>query len=831
MDRANDKALLARLLATENITVIHKKIPTAMFDVKGRTLMLPIWKEMAGDIYDMLIGHEVGHALFTPKVDKNEAGQLIDPKNVKIAALLMNVVEDARIEKLIKRRYPGLRGNFVRAYRDLTDRDFFRTKGKDLTQLNLIDRLNLHFKCGASYGIQFNEAEEPFVKMLSELESWDDSVRADKALYEYMKMHPETQPPPPPQDGESGEESDESGESSDSKKSPKKKSKSNKNDKDKKKKKKSESEKSESEESESDDSEESEESDDSDGSGESEGEENESEGEESNDSDSEGDSEAEGEDSDDDSESDAGNAGESEGEESDLDGEGEAADDADGEEGDSESETDALVTPTEHPEPAPGGNNGAGSTGAILPDDAPDFEIGTQQSFNDLENSLVDATARDIHYVNLPRPMLKNSIVPFKDVHKEIYDYYAQKPKGDPSRVDEAKKRLLDFTKENSPVIAYLAKEFEINKAADEQRRTQIATSGMLDTRKLHRYKFSEDIFKRLTSVTHGKNHGLVVFVDWSGSMSTHLAGTFEQLFILSMFCRKVNIPFDVYTFGASDRYNTGGKKYFSETPGEMRLGCGNLRHFLSSEMSGSQYQAALINLMMLRIGSCERGSTSPENGMGGTPLNEAIISCSEVVKQFRLRNNVQIVNAIFITDGDANSTTEVIGDDGRRSMMIRGGDKVIMRDQDTKREYVATDDWDSAANSITAMLLQWLREKMEINVIGFFITASTRAANLSHSIGREMTKEDQKSWTKDGFVKTTQRGYTEYYVIPGGNALNVTSAGLNVTGPMTVENVKKAFLEQNKGRLKSRVLLGRFVKLIAGREVIEVKNNERVKV
>ena len=59
------KTLLAKLLATEDISVVHKNMPTAYFDTHKRELGLPILKNMSGDIYDMMTLHEVGHALWT----------------------------------------------------------------------------------------------------------------------------------------------------------------------------------------------------------------------------------------------------------------------------------------------------------------------------------------------------------------------------------------------------------------------------------------------------------------------------------------------------------------------------------------------------------------------------------------------------------------------------------------------------------------------------------------------------------------------------------------------------------------------------------------------
>ena len=118
------KSYLAKLLATENITVEHRKVPTAFFDLKKRLLVVPIWKqEMSNDVLDLLLSHEIGHALYTPMKEWQKAVD-ID----KIPHSFLNVIEDARIEKLVKRKYAGLSQIFIRGYRDLIEKDFFKTK-------------------------------------------------------------------------------------------------------------------------------------------------------------------------------------------------------------------------------------------------------------------------------------------------------------------------------------------------------------------------------------------------------------------------------------------------------------------------------------------------------------------------------------------------------------------------------------------------------------------------------------------------------------------------------------------------------------------------------
>ena len=70
--KANIKNQLAKLLATENITVQENNVKTASFDVVNRVLTLPIFKTDSKDVTDMLIAHECAHALFTPTKSWNE---------------------------------------------------------------------------------------------------------------------------------------------------------------------------------------------------------------------------------------------------------------------------------------------------------------------------------------------------------------------------------------------------------------------------------------------------------------------------------------------------------------------------------------------------------------------------------------------------------------------------------------------------------------------------------------------------------------------------------------------------------------------------------------
>ena len=156
----NQKDSLARLMATENLTVVHKKIPTAYFDVKNRILACPTFKDdISNELYDLFMGHEVGHALYTPY-----EGLHSTLKKNKTLKGYLNVIEDVRIEKGIRNKYAGLRKSFFKAYGELMQRDFFNLKGRDLQSLALIDKINLITKCGSLVSIDLNEEESEWLK-------------------------------------------------------------------------------------------------------------------------------------------------------------------------------------------------------------------------------------------------------------------------------------------------------------------------------------------------------------------------------------------------------------------------------------------------------------------------------------------------------------------------------------------------------------------------------------------------------------------------------------------------------------------------------------------
>lgn len=181
LPQSND--ILAKLLAHENIDIVRSNVRTASFDIRNRVLVLPRWKDMSQSCEQMLILHEVGHALFT---SEEKYGVIFQKEKIHLKEYA-NVIEDARIEARMKERYPGCRKTFTEGYKELRDKDFFEIKDRDLSKMLLIDRINIYFKVGYNSGVTFNAEEMPYVQRVEKCKNETEVIALAEEIYEYSK--------------------------------------------------------------------------------------------------------------------------------------------------------------------------------------------------------------------------------------------------------------------------------------------------------------------------------------------------------------------------------------------------------------------------------------------------------------------------------------------------------------------------------------------------------------------------------------------------------------------------------------------------------------------
>ena len=817
MSLVNTKSMLAKLLASENLTIEHGNYETASMDVKNRVLRLPIWKEMSGSLYDLMVLHEVGHALYTPEDGWHESAS---DKGAGYKSFL-NVVEDARIERKIKDKYPGGRRAFTDGYLDLIRKDFFGIKGMDLNELNLIDRINLHFKGGFVHDIEFTDEEMEFVEKVSKTRTWDDVVRVTDELYEYAK--------------ETESETDMSDHSMMS-------------------------------------------------FGMDEGEEGEGEEMEM---DMAGEEPAESfedmleklgkrglEAGDEEKEESGGMSAENEGEGKDSDDEGktvgdESTDEESGDIGTSPSDKDS-----ENASDVDNGSFGTGAGRGKPVESGGSFEIDpsslTDKNFREREGELVQNSdsGYSYDYGNMPVANTDEIIIDHKEIHGLISDHYvrALEINNDCDQIARATKEFVEFRSKNKKTVEYLAKEFEMKKAADAHSRTATANSGIIDTSMLHTYKYNEHIFKKINVTMDGKNHGLVMVVDWSGSMNGNIKGTIEQMMVLVMFAKRVNIPFEVFLF--SDSYpsrrrrdttyeeyrKTGWTHKDGGKNGDLVISSYHLLNVFSSRMRANELHTAYIN--MTALASCyEREQyyystyrTMPsELSLGGTPLNDSLLTMHTYLPEFKAKNNVQIVNLIFLTDGDSaggeyiwERRTEtrkrydgtIYEHETDMRNLERGyrwnsnkNTKTIIRDSKTKKEYEldVSSGGRFSRNDMTNALVEILRDSHGCNVVNFYIVPKLSRHDMldfvPESSENKMVDMDKlhSSWRKEGHViGENYGGWSELYLIRGGKNLDVVETNLDVNTGAKKGEIKRAFAKMNKNKLKNRLLLSKFVDMVA---------------
>ena len=777
------KSQLAKLLATENLTIEHQKIRTAMFDPKNRVLYCPIWKDMTGATYDHMLGHEVGHALYTPAEGWHEQASSLGAKYKGF----LNVVEDARIEKKVKRKYPGIRSSFVKSYQALFEQNFFGVKGRDLNSLSFIDRLNLHTKSSGTTKVDFTDEEMKLVKQVEACETWEDVVRVTKAVFNYSKeeQFEMLQQLLSSMDYQKDDEADESGDN----------------------------------------------------------------GYEYSDYDEE-----EGEE-----EQEASQSG-----------------DMKGESGSEKQEAKKSNSQNDDGDETNSDENGnsINHEKESKPTDIDQFEPScqTDENFRKNEDNLVSQECKPYVYAKIPKANLENIVTPAKRVHQLLEKYYFNHS-GAPERSARfesyASSKVKEFKSKNERYVSLLAKEFEMKKAARAYAKAKVSNTGDIDISKLYKYQVEDNIFRKMMRVPKGKSHGLVLLLDRSGSMSRNMAGSIEQILVLAMFCRKVNIPFVLYGFGdvtesrAVDYpgYDIKKNVCFQQNVNEFSFDTVFLREYINSKMSNSEFNRCIRNLVLLKesytSGYHSLGRPMSEH-LGNTPLLQAMIALEPITKQFRKVNNLDLVNLVVVHDGDADNTSRVNVERDPHEWEKQGEKIIRPTSFNSSRENVFIKDYESKLQvkiepsilngfydeSFRIAIFDWFRAKTGAKIFGFFIAGQSR--ELRQALVHRYVNKDGKSISEilkekyssthmlilpersdiikdivakmksEKFIQSYNKGYEAFFIMPGGSDLQIEDEELVVTGAVTANKLKTAFMRMNKKKAVNRVMVSRFIDGIA---------------
>ena len=708
--------LSARLLATENLSVVRAATRTASFDIKSRVLTLPLWKDMTPEIEDMLVGHEVGHALYT-------GDEYLKPiqDNPKMMGYL-NVLEDVRIEKMMKRKYPGLRKRMNEGYKQLNDRDFFGVKQvQNLEDLLLIDKINLYFKAGFACGVTFTPDEKPFVNRAERTETIEEVIALADEIYAYSKEQLEKKKQQQIQ-AEPEEESEE---------------------------------------------------------------------------------EPQGEFDD-----------------SDMDFDDDMFEDM-------EDETDLKPSRTQ-PKQDPS---------EATPEE---LESKTDRNFAKQLEDLADESTR-YKYHEFDKEYYQSPVVDYKTILNETKPYFITENMSDNEVNVITSKSNADYEKfknETIRAVNYLVKEFEMRKSAQMYKRAQISKSGSLDMKRVWSYKLQDDLFKRVTILPQGKNHGMLFLLDWSGSMDGVIEDTLKQVINLVMFCQRIQIPFRVLAFTSQymdrryghekpfdyDKYRDWSMNKAKRNEYKSVLTNANNFHLLelfSSKMSTTEFHSMARRVIDRRFQWNEGYS------MGGTPLNEALAWVYLNLGGYIKTNNIEKMTLITLTDGEGGALQSTTGDlaeqtyeydENRNYKKIK--QKHFIRDEVTQKTYELSRYSGIQTNTILSMI----KDRYDIMVVGFYICRNNRRdlesainANLPRFAGNHANQVD--SWRRDfrehGFASIKNTGRDDLFLIPQ-TSTKIEEGELSVAADANAKSIARNFTKFLNVKKTSRVLLNRFVGYVA---------------
>ena len=724
-------SLFAKALATENIFVsFESNAKTATFDVTSRTLIIPDWK-VSNVLRDMIVAHEVAHALFTPA--KELLSALEAAKGRKLHAdgykACVNVIEDARIERCIKEKFPGCRRDFYSGYKEILDTDLFQLKSLNMDDLTIVDKVNLHFKFGlfGLMNISINDAEQAFIDRVAATKSFDDVVALADELYAMQ-----------------AEEDEKKGRTRS------------------------------------------------------------------------------------------------------VDGDGNTITDL----------TDAMQT---------------------------------MQKDGDLEKAHKVSNLRYEDYPHLSYPLPKcnssEAIITFNDLlidcrtaMRIAAKHYGSTSHGNDadvfsSTIENAYSGLEQFRKESTSTVRELVAQFERRKAAEEIRKERMKPTGTINPDRLHQFKTHDDIFLRNLVKHEGKKHGMVMLIDWSGSMGDCIDGVVRQLLTLTWFCRKANIPFEVFLYtefgGFSDselqkkhkvdKYEDRFERLYGatylksvRTSGDnLNLNNVALRQVLSSSMTDSQI-LEMEQVLWMFSASMERsnpnchylmGSISTSMGMHGTPSCEALMAIHDFIPKFRAATGSQIVDFIHITDGDPTGlgraghnayvpvkSVRVQHISTGRTLTINADRRGYLRSLNSDIQYFLVDEI-RKLGCVTVGFSIGPMSGIGSHLLNKFVRIVPDAANLNDPVHRLAFDKGEKSYNdfykKENFLPantTLTPGFDEYYIVrpvkPLGAEMDDTANATN----STLTKIRNQFLKSLNSRKVSRVFLSRFIDLIAGRRVGKFK-------
>jgi hypothetical protein len=513
--------------------------------------------------------------------------------------------------------------------------------------------------------------------------------------------------------------------------------------------------------------------------------------------------------------------------------------------------------------------------------------VETQEEFDRRVQDIVNNKVGERQYFRLPEANLNSLIIPYnevmeygsqrihtviasgKETHPEYQSYYRSSA---PEVFAQAPAEFNTFRKRSIKIVNYMAKEFERKKAADEYRKESVSKTGVLDMTKIHQYKYNDDLFLRNTIRPDGKNHGMVMLMDWSGSMSDKIFDTVKQTLNMVWFCKKVNIPFEVYAFSNMWANERKTRNLFIEEGMEKEYGYGwdqmvmtdemlnyrlrlqeefkvlerlgnwkvepgmahfstdnsfNLLNMLSSRMSAKQLTEA--SRLLFTCGSTMRYYSSKWGrlDLGSTPLLPAIVAMHKVIPNFQSRYGLDKTSLMVLTDGDGNIRFQGIEGESASFYGYNLGN-YMLEDPKTKKVYKLNDFMTQQGYGYDVQLqeravMTMLQDKYNVRIVGLLLSSddTVRRKVLEKYLGWYSYNQSahsvvRKDARKTGVATVPCPGYDEFHIVPTAKLRDKSDSLDAIEEDMTAGKMKRIFSKAQTNKVGNKVLVNRLIDRIA---------------
>lgn len=689
MKKAKD--IVAKLMAEEDIEIVRAPVSTASFDLVSRVLTIPNWKDLSDVVEDMFIGHEIGHAKHTniTYIDK-----LKTENNNPLIMDILNVLEDNRIERLVKEEYPNMRQTFSQGYKELWDKGFFGEISDAF-----IDKVNIYSKVGVLSGVEFDSEEQELFDKINTTVTMADVISLVDEVKEFTKKNL----------GSDVNSILDNILNEAEKKHINKKIKET-------------STKSES------------------------------------------------------SRSDE----------------------------DSVSINDSEKFPTVKQNPFNESSWGSSDDDAIDKEDRISFN--DFYTDDDVDAIIAGHLSHNRFLHNLDKMVDKNTQFLYytTDDYVNLYGegeiHYTEILKNCKNAIKKITTTDYKNTNFNNLMsvingnVSGMIREFEMRKAADEQKRLATHRTGELNMRKIHNYKISDNLFKTYTTVKSGKNHGMIMLVDWSMSMQDIISDTLIQVVHLAVFCRKMNIPYRVFAFTSKnqdiERNKTDKKQIMLKV---------NHFEFFNERMSAVEFN----DMCKLLLNYVDFVSVSQNYRLDSTPLNDSLLIMNDYIKEFKKSSNVEKTSFVVLTDGESSA----IGggffrnkdtDEDQLNLIINK-----LTDTVTKSTYTITE----SANDQRNKLLEMIKDRNDTNNIVFYLAEKSFSYKHSSAVSSSFNTDIIKSNMEEGYTFSTSNAIDKLFYVD----VDMVIKHINDDNTYFSYNMDMDIVEDFKDKMKS-VKLTRFI-------------------